>query len=66
MEHLEPKLIPARQMLRLEPRGKPLNDDQLLSELNLPTNGAQIYLKDLGPQIGWKTVGLKLKSVIIL
>ncbi|TKR65492.1 hypothetical protein L596_025888 [Steinernema carpocapsae] len=51
------KLAIERQSLRLEPKGKSLKDEQKISELNMPTNG-QIYLRDLGPQIAWKTVFL--------
>lgn len=50
-------LYPDRQSLRLEVRGKSLNDKDTLSSLGLK-NGAKIYVKDLGPQIGWKTVFL--------
>ncbi|KAI1289953.1 putative very-long-chain enoyl-CoA reductase art-1 [Halotydeus destructor] len=50
-------LYPDRQSLRLESKGKALNDDQLLSSLDL-RKGKILYLKDLGPQIGWKTVFL--------
>jgi len=48
---------PGRQMLRLEAKGKPLNDDDTVSSLGLQS-GSKIFLKDLGPQIGWKTVFL--------
>jgi len=46
-----------RQELRLEPKGKPLKDDQTLAELGLK-NGAIVYFKDRGLQIGWTTVFL--------
>lgn len=36
--------------------GKPLPDEETLGELNLPATGAQLFLRDLGRQIGWKTV----------
>jgi len=49
-------LNPERQALRLEPKGKPLPDEETLGELNLPAVGAQLYLRDLGRQIGWETV----------
>jgi len=49
-------LSPDRQALRLEPKGKALPDEETLGELNLPSTGAQLYLRDLGRQIGWKTV----------
>jgi len=44
-------------MLRLEPKGKPLNDGDNLSALGIQS-GSKIYVKDLGPQIGWGTVFL--------
>eukprot|EP00090_Calanus_glacialis_P038438 TRINITY_DN6707_c0_g1_i1.p1 TRINITY_DN6707_c0_g1~~TRINITY_DN6707_c0_g1_i1.p1 ORF type:complete len:303 (-),score=84.91 TRINITY_DN6707_c0_g1_i1:318-1226(-) len=46
-----------RQELRLEPKGKPLKDEQTLQELQLKT-GAIVYFKDRGMQIGWTTVFL--------
>jgi len=49
-------LTPERQALRLEAKGKPLPNEETLGELHLPAAGAQLYLRDLGPQIGWKTV----------
>jgi len=49
-------LTPERQALRLEPKGKPLPDEETLGELKLPSAGAQLYLRDLGRQIGWETV----------
>uniref|UniRef100_A0A914V456 very-long-chain enoyl-CoA reductase n=1 Tax=Plectus sambesii TaxID=2011161 RepID=A0A914V456_9BILA len=52
------KLYPDRQALRLEPKGKALKEEQRVKELNLPTKGAQLYFRDLGPQIGWQTVFL--------
>lgn len=42
---------------RLEPRGKSLKDTDSVKSLNLG-NGDKVYLRDLGPQIGWKTVFL--------
>jgi len=53
---LDSSISSNRQSLRLEPNGKSLKDEQSLGELNLPRNNAQIFLKDLGPQISWKTV----------
>jgi very-long-chain enoyl-CoA reductase len=47
-----------RLAVRVEPRGKNLSDEQLVSDLNLPAANAQLYVRDLGPQIGWKTVFL--------
>ncbi|XP_015597859.1 very-long-chain enoyl-CoA reductase [Cephus cinctus] len=46
-----------RQSLRSEPKGKALADSKTVQSLGL-TNGAKLYYKDLGPQIGWKTVFL--------
>lgn len=48
---------PDRQSLRLEVRGKAVKDSDTLQSLNL-RDGGKLYLKDLGPQIGWKTVFL--------
>lgn len=46
-----------RQSLRLDSRGKGLKDTDTLQGLGLRT-GDKVYIKDLGPQIGWKTVFL--------
>lgn len=54
---MKKSLYPDRQALRLEPRGKILKDDESLQILGLK-NGSKLYVKDLGPQIGWKTVFL--------
>lgn len=51
------KLHPHRQALRTEVRGKMLKDSETVESLNL-RNGSKLYLKDLGPQIGWGTVFL--------
>ncbi|XP_063221579.1 probable very-long-chain enoyl-CoA reductase art-1 [Bacillus rossius redtenbacheri] len=51
------RLPPCRQSLRLEPKGKSLGDDDTLSSLNVRAD-CRLYVKDLGPQIGWKTVFL--------
>lgn len=45
-----------RIALRADARGKNLRDDQIVQDLNLPSKGAQLYFRDLGPQISWKTV----------
>ncbi|KAI6183988.1 Very-long-chain enoyl-CoA reductase [Aphelenchoides bicaudatus] len=47
-----------RICLRLEPRGKSLKDEEVLSNLSSTNASTQLYFKDLGPQIGWKTVFL--------
>ncbi|KAH0948640.1 hypothetical protein HN011_001205 [Eciton burchellii] len=53
------KAVPyvQRQSLRLEARGKSLSDSQTIKSLSLKADG-KLYYKDLGPQIGWKTVFL--------
>jgi len=55
--HKQLKTTPVadRQSLRLDARGKALKDTDTLQSLNL-RNGDRLYIKDLGPQIGWKTV----------
>ncbi|XP_011306025.1 very-long-chain enoyl-CoA reductase [Fopius arisanus] len=47
----------ARQCLRTDPKGKSLSDSETVKSLGL-SNSSQLYYKDLGPQIGWKTVFL--------
>lgn len=54
---LKKKLHPARQALRLESHGKFLNDNVTLGTIEFKGQ-KQLYVKDLGPQIGWKTVFL--------
>lgn len=54
---LKSNLCTERQSLRLEARGKSLGDSETLQSLNL-RSGSKLYVKDLGPQIGWKTVFL--------
>uniref|UniRef100_A0A1I8BZB7 Ubiquitin-like domain-containing protein n=1 Tax=Meloidogyne hapla TaxID=6305 RepID=A0A1I8BZB7_MELHA len=49
-------LAVERISFRLEPTGKNIADNQLISELKLPVSNAQLYYRDLGPQIAWKTV----------
>lgn len=46
-----------RQALRLEVRGKTLKDSDTIEALNL-RGGGKLFVKDLGPQIGWSTVFL--------
>lgn len=50
-------LYPERQSIRLEAKGKSLKDEESLQSLGIK-NGGKLYLKDLGPQIGWTTVFL--------
>ncbi|CAB1349985.1 unnamed protein product [Coregonus sp. 'balchen'] len=51
------QLYPARQDLKLDPKGKSLKDDDVLQNLPVgPT--ATMYFRDLGPQIGWTMVFL--------
>ena len=54
---LKPALSFHRQALRLEAKGKTLKDSDTLESLKL-RDGSKLYVKDLGPQIGWKTVFL--------
>ncbi|CAH0562053.1 unnamed protein product [Brassicogethes aeneus] len=51
------KLTVYRQSLRAESKGKDLKDDLTAGSLNLK-NTRKIFVKDLGPQIGWDTVFL--------
>ncbi|CAG9540574.1 unnamed protein product [Cercopithifilaria johnstoni] len=52
-------LLPINQIaLRLDAKGKNLKDDLTVQDLNLPSKGAHLYIRVLGPQIGWKTVFL--------
>ncbi|XP_068206030.1 probable very-long-chain enoyl-CoA reductase art-1 [Palaemon carinicauda] len=48
-------LYPERQEVRLEQKGKYLKETSTLSELGLKSE-CKLYIKDLGPQIGWTTV----------
>lgn len=57
VHQLSKKLHPDRQSIRLEAKGKTLKDSDTIQSLNLSA-GAKLYVKDLGPQIGWKTVFL--------
>jgi len=54
---LDRKLNPNRQSIRLEAKGKSVKDSDTINTLGL-RNNSKIYVKDLGPQIGWKTVFL--------
>ncbi|XP_012285387.1 very-long-chain enoyl-CoA reductase [Orussus abietinus] len=46
-----------RQSLRLDSKGKSLSDSETVKGLSLKA-GSKLYYRDLGPQIGWKTVFL--------
>jgi len=52
---IKPALYPDRQSVRLEAKGKTLKDSDNVKDLGLK-NGSKLYIKDLGPQIGWSTV----------
>ncbi|OPJ77310.1 very-long-chain enoyl-CoA reductase-like [Patagioenas fasciata] len=52
-----PRWYPARQSIKLDPKGKSLRDEEILQHLPVGTT-ATLYFKDLGPQIGWTTVFL--------
>ncbi|XP_072306657.1 very-long-chain enoyl-CoA reductase [Eucyclogobius newberryi] len=54
---LYPQWYPARQALKLDPRGKSLRDDEVLQSLPVGTT-ATMYFRDLGPQLGWTMVFL--------
>lgn len=54
----KPKLYVTRQSIRPESTGKNMKDDVQLSTLNISSNHVTLYLKDLGPQVGWTTVFL--------
>lgn len=55
IHRIKKKLHPSRQALRLDSRGKFLSDSLTLQSIEFKGQ-KQLYLKDLGPQIGWKTV----------
>jgi hypothetical protein len=48
------KLTIHRQAIRQDIKGKTLKDSDTVESLNL-RNGGKLYVKDLGPQIGWST-----------
>lgn len=52
-----PKLYVERQKLTLEGDSKPLDDDTILAVAGV-RDGAEVVLKDLGPQVSWRTVFL--------
>ncbi|KAL1131036.1 hypothetical protein AAG570_012273 [Ranatra chinensis] len=57
IHQLKKSLYPDRQSIRLDAKGRSLSDEDTLQKLGVK-NGATLYLKDLGPQIGWSTVFL--------
>ncbi|KAM4721206.1 very-long-chain enoyl-CoA reductase-like [Rhinophrynus dorsalis] len=52
-----PQWYPARQSIRLDPKGRSLKDEEILQDLPVGTT-ATLYFRDLGPQIGWTMVFL--------
>ncbi|XP_066449320.1 very-long-chain enoyl-CoA reductase isoform X1 [Eleutherodactylus coqui] len=52
-----PEWYPARQSLRLDPKGRSLKDEDILQNLPVGTT-ATLYFRDLGAQISWVTVFL--------
>jgi len=56
-QKVKPNYYISRQSLRSDPRGKSLPSETSLKSLGFEDNGC-LYFKDLGPQIGWKTVFL--------
>lgn len=52
---LNKTLTPQRQSVRLDLRDKDRKDSATVSSLGL-SDGSKIYIKDLGPQISWRTV----------
>ncbi|KXN87221.1 hypothetical protein AN958_08611 [Leucoagaricus sp. SymC.cos] len=52
-----PKFCESRQKISLKNDRKPLADDKKMSEvLGEKVQGVELQVKDLGPQIGWRTV----------
>uniref|UniRef100_A0A3Q2DYF0 Very-long-chain enoyl-CoA reductase n=1 Tax=Cyprinodon variegatus TaxID=28743 RepID=A0A3Q2DYF0_CYPVA len=54
-----PQWYPARQSIRLDPKGKSLKDEDVLQHLPVGTT-ATFYFRDLGAQISWVTVNVLL------
>nr|CAG4650294.1 EOG090X097L [Sida crystallina] len=57
IHRLKPWMYPERQEIRLQPRGKGIKESDTLQDAGVKDQG-KLYLKDLGPQIAWKTVFL--------
>ncbi|KAE9418079.1 hypothetical protein Angca_007742 [Angiostrongylus cantonensis] len=51
-------LTVERQSMRVEPKGKAISDEKQIKDLGLAAQNAHLYVRDLGPQIPWKTVFL--------
>jgi very-long-chain enoyl-CoA reductase len=61
-------LYPDRQMLKSDATGKPLKDEDSISNLKLKDSDAKtmkLYFKDLGPQVGWSTVNLIKMNFVV-
>ena len=59
IEQKKSYLYPDRQMLKFDSAGKPLKDEDNIANLKLKDTDSKtmkLYLKDLGPQVGWSTV----------
>ncbi|KAI0710175.1 3-oxo-5-alpha-steroid 4-dehydrogenase-domain-containing protein [Earliella scabrosa] len=52
-----PKFYTARQKLSLKGDSKALSDETLLKDAGV-ADGSEVSVKDLGPQVGWRTVFL--------
>ncbi|KAJ8283499.1 hypothetical protein COCON_G00023490 [Conger conger] len=59
-----PQWYPARQSIRLDPKGKSLKDEDVLQQLPVGTT-ATFYFRDLGAQISWVTVFLSDKHWVV-
>lgn len=56
-------------MLKFEATGKPLRDEEVLTNLkgkDSNSNSIKLYLKDLGPQVGWTTVTCSFLLNVVL
>ncbi|KJH42185.1 3-oxo-5-alpha-steroid 4-dehydrogenase [Dictyocaulus viviparus] len=59
-------LTVERQSMRVEPKGKPISDEKLIKDLGLAAQNAHLYVRDLGPQIPWKTVIVFYRNVFLV
>ncbi|KAF9069201.1 3-oxo-5-alpha-steroid 4-dehydrogenase-domain-containing protein [Rhodocollybia butyracea] len=50
-----PKFYASRQRLSLKSEKKALSDEAKLADISV-SSGSELEVKDLGPQVGWKTV----------